>query len=131
MTFPTEAKSLRNEFLMASARRKSIVIQKRISGLQLDLSDGEADFLQAILSLVGGNPTDSPRKYQESISNALRKVTGQRHDETDAHKLIMRPQSSGIWFANYPDAESDNVFSPTKPPLTREQWDTITMALGS
>lgn len=74
---------------MAHARRvkETIVKREKVDRIQLVLTDGEADFLQAVLAFVGGSPQDSPRKYQERISSALQEVTGQEFDQTDAHPL--------------------------------------------
>jgi len=63
----------------------------------LELTEGEADFLIAVLSRIGGSPTKSPRKYQERISAPLVEALGFDFYGTDAHKL----STGDIGFRNY------------------------------
>jgi hypothetical protein len=42
--------------------------------VKLTLTKAEAETLHIILGLVGGNPVNSPRKYADSIQEALDKI---------------------------------------------------------
>lgn len=71
---------------MAKATVKETVTKK----IRLTLSEEEAIVLQAILLKVGGDPSDSPRKYADSIRWAMRDTL---NDAVVADRLAQR--SSG------------------------------------
>lgn len=75
------------------------------TGFNLFISDGEADFLLAVLSAVGGSPTKSPRKYAERISAALEKATSLKYVDTDAFPL-MKVIGGQVQFKDYPDPDA-------------------------
>jgi hypothetical protein len=86
---------------MARARKveESIVQRTKVNRIQLTLTEGEADFLLAVLSKIGGSPVKSPRKYQERISKALTDATGLNFTDTDAYALA----HGGLMMDSYPD----------------------------
>lgn len=92
---------------MAKAQITSGIVRQpqRVRRIQLELTDGEADFLMAVLSRVDGHEKDSPRKYQRRISAALERATGHMFAYTDAY-----PLSSGeIEFQSYPDPQGGRL----------------------
>lgn len=64
----------------------------------LELSEGEADFILGITSRIGGSMTDSPRKYNDRIQEALTGALGVRWDDTDSYPLL---RGAGLRFENY------------------------------
>jgi hypothetical protein len=73
----------------------------------LELSEGEADFILGVTSVIGGDPQKSPRKYSEALHTALREALGYSAFSTDAHKLISAHGRAGsIYFKNYDGSES-------------------------
>lgn len=84
----------------------------------VDLSEGEVDFLLAVTEGIGGDLTNSPRKYASRIHDALSAVTGYQPHETDAFALLR----GALWFTEYTD---------TKPSLARACYnhirDSVTM----
>lgn len=88
---------------MARAQRTTEVVRqpKRVTRVQLTLTEGEADFLLAVLAKIGGHPKNSPRKYAERISEALKNTLGISYKKTDAF-----PLSSGyLYFIDYADPD--------------------------
>jgi hypothetical protein len=77
---------------MATAHRVRRRIQVKRTEYQhrimLIMTEGEADFLTAVMANIGGHPTQSPRKYAERIGAALTNATGQDYAATDAQLLI-------------------------------------------
>ena len=68
----------------------------------LELSEGEADSIQGITGWVGGS-MNSPRKYNESIQDALSEALDTNCEDTDAHSLLMECDSDmGLHFNDYP-----------------------------
>lgn len=63
----------------AAKIQETVTKREKVNRIQLTLTEGEADFLQAILAHIGGDPTTSPRKYQERIARVLRNATGQSY----------------------------------------------------
>jgi hypothetical protein len=63
----------------------------------LTLTPDEADMLAAVLGKIGGSPSDSPRRHQESIRNALRRV-GLNYDSAASWPLL----SGHLRFGDYP-----------------------------
>jgi hypothetical protein len=53
----------------------------------LKLTEGEADFLLAVLAMTGGHPSKSPRKYAKRVTKALEGAVGYGFEETDAYEL--------------------------------------------
>lgn len=84
---------------MAKAEKIQEVVVRRdkVDRYQLTLTEGEADFLQAVLCTIGGSGEKSPRKYANRIARALHGVTGQDWQRTDAYPLL----SGGLMFADY------------------------------
>lgn len=58
---------------MASATKETKTIVETV-GINLKLSNEEASFLKNLLGKVGGTSTNSPRKYSDSIAEALDSV---------------------------------------------------------
>jgi len=79
------------------------VRQVKVRRTMLELGDGEVDFLLAIAQCVGGDTTDSPRKYMDRIARALLKSAGMDPLATDAGRLARSTYHGGIWFENYVD----------------------------
>lgn len=110
---------------MARAQRISEIVRrpKRVKRIQLTLTEGEADFLIAVLAEVGGHEKLSPRKYERRIYRALCDATGFTFQDTDAFKLM----SGRITFDNYADPDGGHEDQERKlivnvgGPLTREQ----------
>lgn len=93
------------------------VTKKTVPTVNLELSEGEADYLQAVLCKISGHAEKSPQKYGNSIAKALKHATGQDFDETDAYKLMSRPTlTMGIHFRNYPEPKK------IKGPLPESDW---------
>lgn len=53
----------------------------------LNLTEGEADMLLALVSMVGGRHAQSPRKYAERVRRALETALGYDWSGTDAFHL--------------------------------------------
>jgi hypothetical protein len=47
-----------------------------IQGIVLELTQEESKFLSALMSLVGGDPENSLRKYSDEIGRALAEAVG-------------------------------------------------------
>lgn len=45
--------------------------ERRVTGVDLHLSEAEAEVLYVILGNVGGDPNNSPRKHASDVRNAL------------------------------------------------------------
>jgi hypothetical protein len=100
---------------MAKAAVTSTVVERRkvvsyedveVRKINLELTEGDADFLLAVLNLIGGNAKNSPRKYGDRISAALKEATGLSADDTDAYELVAGNGSGSrgaIYFNDYPD----------------------------
>lgn len=88
---------------MAKARRikQTIVKREKVDRIQLTLTEGEADFLQAVLAFVQDTENNSPSKYSHRISSALESATGQRFWETDACPLAYT-ECGALRFREYP-----------------------------
>lgn len=67
--------------------------------INLTLTEGEADCLLAVLCKVGGDRKDSPRKYVDRISEALKQAVGHDFRHTDAYPLL--GSIRGLVFHNY------------------------------
>jgi hypothetical protein len=86
---------------MAKAEKvqETVVRREKVNRYQLTLTEGETDFLQAVLAMIGGDPRRSPRKYEARIAQALSAATGMGYMQTDAY-----PLSYGrLIFSDYPD----------------------------
>lgn len=96
---------------MAKARRTTRVIKRvqktTVPAVVLELGEGEADFLQAVMAMIGGSEADSPRKYAIRIARALKNATGQEYKDTDAYKLLRR-NNPDLFFKDYPPRVIDN-----------------------
>ncbi|WBP87023.1 hypothetical protein [Kitasatospora cathayae] len=68
----------------------------------LTLSLQEAEFLAAVLARIGGDPLNSPRKHQKSISYALHDDAGVRWG-IGASRHASALSEGRIMFDNYPD----------------------------
>lgn len=75
--------------------------------VKLVLSEGDADFLLAVLARIGGHRTKSPRKYATRIFRALTDATDLDYTLTDAWQL----GAGTIMFANYSDPGPDDGFA--------------------
>lgn len=97
----------------AAKIQETVTKREKVNRIQLTLTEGEADFLQAILAHIGGDPTTSPRKYQERIARVLRNATGQSYSATDAYQLT----NGGIMCADYPQPapKPEDIFAPPMP----------------
>lgn len=86
---------------MAKARITTEIVNqpRRVKRVELTLTEGEADFLLAVLCKVGGSSEKSPRKYQERIQEALVTATGTTYKDTDAYPLSW----GSIGFDDYAD----------------------------
>lgn len=91
---------------MAKAEKiqETVVRRDKVDRYQLTLTEGEADFLLAILATIGGT-NNSPRKYQRRISEALRKATDQDFMSTDAYHLL----TGTLNFADYKSGATDTA----------------------
>jgi len=78
---------------MATARRSMSVT--------LELSEEEARTLAAVLSYVGGCPTDSPRKHTDAVLEALTESAGLGSFVGTVEHNLADPER-GIYFRNYP-----------------------------
>jgi hypothetical protein len=85
--------------------QETVVRRDKVDRYQLTLTEGEADFLQAVLATIGGHQQNSPRKYAIRIGRVLHDVTGQGFMQTDAHQLI----TGSLWFNDYPAAGETNT----------------------
>ena len=88
----------------ATKVQETVVRREKVDRIRLTLTEGEADFLQAVLARVGGSK-NSPRKYESRISKALADATGESSEQTDAAKLLRH--SEYLHFHDYapvPDA---------------------------
>ena len=90
---------------MARAKKTTRVIKRTqkttVPAVLLELGEGEADFLQAVMAKISGSETDSPRKYAGRIARALKHATGQDYTDTDAYKLMVNPRTSSLRFKDY------------------------------
>lgn len=65
--------------------------------VDLLLTAEEADCLAAVLSRVAGSPTDSPRKHQQAVTQALQGI-GLEYNKTDADGML----NGTLHFRDYP-----------------------------
>lgn len=90
---------------MAEATRHPAGVETKIvhipESYTLRLSREEVDFLIAVMSKVGGNPENSPRKHERAITEALFEVTGYRFSETEVYEYLRNTPNSGIEFDDY------------------------------
>lgn len=111
---------------MARATNTSKVVHqtRRQKLVQLTLTEGEADFLLAVLARVGGHKTNSPRKYQVRIKDALQRATGITYKETDANQLAY---GVGMGFRDYDDPKGGSAQrrKPAAPPPYRPNRELI------
>jgi hypothetical protein len=84
---------------VAEAEKKTKVV--RTEFVEVKLSVDEANTLRAVLSMVAGSPTNSPRKHVDSVSDALKNAG---IDGGIERRLIGRPigSRSGLEFGPYP-----------------------------
>lgn len=88
---------------MAQARKRTVKVPVKVptyteeTRYELTLTEGEADFLQALVASVGGDEKRSPRKYVRGISKALAYATGETFRDTDAGLLAR----GAVHFLNY------------------------------
>lgn len=75
--------------------------------VKLVLSEGDADFLLAVLARIGGHRHKSPRKYAARIFRALQDATGLEYTLTDAWQL----SAGSIMFIDYPGPGPDDGFA--------------------
>lgn len=93
---------------MATAKKTKVKVSEFRPAYQVTLTEGEIDFLIAILSRAAGHPTKSPRKYADRIRAELERVSDLKYQGTDALKLAagevrfreyrpkaLRPKASG------------------------------------
>jgi hypothetical protein len=73
-------------------------------GISLELSEGDADLLLALLGTVHGDGKESPAKYGYRIKRALEGAMGIKATETDAWKL--KTGHPRVWFEKYRDPEA-------------------------
>jgi hypothetical protein len=107
---------------MAKAEARSEVITIKRDTVRLDLSVAEAETLAAVLGMVQGHPTNSPRKMVQEIKNAL-SAAGVRHAAmpvptyrsnsfaalltvSNRHSAELVTDSSRIVFREYPTSWS-------------------------
>ena len=92
---------------MATAERTDAIVMTTTTEprVVLTLDEDEAEFLEAILRRISGDPANSPRKYQESISKALRSVPAVTFGR---HPSSLITAGSGIRFNEYPGQESED-----------------------
>jgi hypothetical protein len=85
----------------------------------LELTEGEADLIHCVISgFIGGDATDSPRKYADRISQALTDTLGYDWEGTDAYKLRKRDAThNGLIF---------NKYSELEPPAPRQPFNALT-----
>lgn len=107
---------------MAKATKGTRTIKRvkkiQVPSITLELSEGEADFLQALLCKASGDEINSPRKYAVAITKALKFATGQEFDETDAFKLMASPRVSTVRFRNYPPKDMEGGTHVSSIPAT-------------
>lgn len=96
---------------MARAQRTTEIVRqpKRVKRVQLTLTEGEADFLLALMAHVGGDQKKSPRKYAIRIREALSRALGIDYKGTDAYQL----SEGRIKFSDYADPKAGS--ETTKP----------------
>ena len=82
---------------------KSVRETRKVPRVRLELTEGEADFLLGLMGRIGGDPVNSPRKYQKRVMTALTKALGYSYDETDAFKLVSTLGGGNVLFDNYPE----------------------------
>lgn len=77
---------------MAEAKRikRTVKVVTTLPGYQLELSEGDADFLLALLSRSHGHGKKSPNKYRNRILEALKAVTGMDPADTEAVRHLDR-----------------------------------------
>ena len=61
--------------------------RKTTRNVTLKLTEGEAELLLALTSMVGGRRSHSPRKYAERVRVALEAALGYNYESTDAYHL--------------------------------------------
>lgn len=90
---------------MAQAKvfERTISQPRKVKRVQLELTEGEADFLLATMASIAGHPRNSPRKYAERIRNALTAATGLDYSRADAYRL--KTPTSAIYFRDYADPD--------------------------
>jgi hypothetical protein len=82
-----------------SARRLRHTISEKRAVYELTLSEGEADFLIALLSLVSGGH-HSPARYGSRMLDSLRGASGLHPHRTDAWRLLGKRVE--VRFRDYP-----------------------------
>ena len=88
---------------MATVKRTTTPITKHVPAYQLTITEGEADFLLAVLARIGGHSSQSPRKYSNSIRRALTEATGYNYLDSDAYRLSEKEKD--LYFNEYPAGE--------------------------
>jgi hypothetical protein len=70
----------------------------------VQLTEGEVDFVLGVLGNISGDPAKSPRKYGDRILAALTKAAGYAPEATDAAKVSL----GAIHFNDYGDGQPDD-----------------------
>jgi hypothetical protein len=87
---------------MASAEKISEAVTVVTETVTLTMSLREAEFLAAVMLKIGGSETNSPRKHQKSIAEALARAQVSHGMFTPYRHAFDLSDGPGVHFNDYP-----------------------------